>query len=167
MLISDGLTMDIFIGQEPLDPDECITLYNTTGINSPNPKWNIDDCGLQVRSRALTYEAAYDNILNVKKKLLGRASETKNNTLYVGIWATSDIIDMPRDESQRCIMVMNFRIIREPNVPDIGNRMPIVMGDLTSEEIEWIQLLGGFDVAGPTLDYIETYVNDDLEVVFN
>ena len=125
MLVSDGIGTfgtDIFIGREPDEPNNCITIYDTGG-GEPNAKWREDNPTIQIRVRNSSYESGYDKIIGVRDKLLGRPPETVNTTDYIGIWASSDIIPMERDNQERSIFVTNFRIIREPSVGDHRDNM--------------------------------------------
>jgi hypothetical protein len=110
----DGVTTAIYIGSEPSTPDECVTLYNTSGDEPPSPKYLLDHPGLQVRSRANSYETAYTNILQVFDLLVGRAAFTKNTTRYTGIIALTNIFDLGQDENRRRILVCNLKMFVEP-----------------------------------------------------
>lgn len=110
----DGVTTDIFIASEPSSPDECITLYNTAGGEAPSPKFLLDFPGLQVRSRANSYETAYANLLEVFDLLVGRAAFIKNTTRYTGIIALTNIFEIGQDENERRILAVNLKLFVEP-----------------------------------------------------
>ena len=112
-LISDGVVTPIFISKEPADPFDCITLHNLSS-SAPNPKYLLDNPGLQVRSRATSYYQAYHNAQEVFNYLLGCPSFTQNTTLYTGIWATTGILDIGSDENDRFIVVFTLRLTVEP-----------------------------------------------------
>lgn len=120
ILVTAGIGVfgtDLFIGREPTQPNDCITIYDTGG-GEPNPKWLQDEVTIQIRSRAEDYQTAYTNIYNARDKLLGRPAEVVNTTNYIGFWATTDIMAIEKDKKERSILVVNFRIVREPATGD-------------------------------------------------
>lgn len=112
ILVDGGVLTPIYVGEEPVNPDEVVTIYDTGGDN-PNPKWVIDFPDIQIRSRANDYSTSYSNLLIIRDKILGMDKSTVNTTDYVGIFATSDILSLERDSHDRYICVCNFRINRE------------------------------------------------------
>ena len=112
-LIADGVITPIYYSSEPNTPDAVITLYNTGG-EAPSPKFLMDSPSLQARSRANDYETAYNNLQEVFDLLLGRPAFTINTTLYVGIWASTGITEIGRDDNERRLLVCNFRLITQP-----------------------------------------------------
>jgi hypothetical protein len=105
-LINDaGVSLTIFVSKEPDTPIECVTLYNYSD-SDPDPKFRIDYPSIQVRSRAATYETAYNNALTIFNKLVGIGQFTKNTTKYTGIFAKTSIFDIgiiivePTDDGQ-------------------------------------------------------------------
>ena len=103
----------IHIGKEPDKPANCITLYDMGGLEQ-NAKISLDNIRFQVRVRNKSYINGYNILDRIKRELDGRPPGTINGSRYVGYWATSYIIFLERDESDRAIFVCNFRVIREP-----------------------------------------------------
>ena len=106
----------IYISQEPAaPPDTTVTIY-TMPVAEPHPRLRIDTTGVQIRVRGAPkrYEQASVKAEEVKDALLGLPRQTVNNTLYVGVWATTDVIFLRYDENRRPILVSNWRIVREP-----------------------------------------------------
>ena len=113
ILINGGVSSAIlFIGQEPDLPHKVMTIYDTPG-DPANPRWLIDEPTFQIRSRSPLYETAYSQLLNVRELLLGLPKTTISGTKYIGIWTTSDIASLQKDEEDRIILVVNFRMVRE------------------------------------------------------
>ena len=112
----------IFIGQEPTEPDTCITIYDTGG-GEQNPRFAIETAGFQIRLRSTLYLAGYRLLDRIKQQLEGRPPGTISGSRYIGYWATSNIIFLEHDESERVIFVLNFRIEREPS--NTGWKQPV------------------------------------------
>ena len=113
-LIDEGVSSSIlFIGQEPDSPDTVITIYDTLGMMPANPRWLIDEPTFQIRSRSVSYETAYSQLLNARDILLGLPKTTISSTKYIGVWTTTDIASLQRDEEDRVILIVNFRMVRE------------------------------------------------------
>lgn len=113
LINDDSVTTPIYIGQLPVDIDECIVIYNTAG-EIPSPKFLLNYPGLQVRSRANTYATAYVNIQEIFELLLGRPSFIKNTTRYTGIWAKTGVFELERDTNERVSLAFNLMLITEP-----------------------------------------------------
>lgn len=103
----------IFIGNEPDEPDNTITIYDTPG-EAPHPKFRLDYPRFQVRVRCRTYDAGWLKIEEVKSALLGLPSQTINGTIYEGIWAVTESAFLLRDGRNRSVFTSTWRIIREP-----------------------------------------------------
>ena len=113
-LINDaGVSLNIFVSKEPDTPIECVTLYNYSD-SDPDPKFRIDYPSIQVRSRATTYETAYNNALTIFNKLVGIGQFTKNTTKYTGIFAKTSIFDIGIIENDNFVCGFNLRLIVEP-----------------------------------------------------
>ena len=107
---------EIFISQEPTTPDTTITLFNYSA-GAPNPKWLLDDLGVQVRVRGAVngYAAAEVKTQAIKDALLGYPKTTINSSKYIGIWTSVDAIFLGYDDSNRPVFVSSWRVIREPS----------------------------------------------------
>jgi hypothetical protein len=108
-----GGTWPLFIGSEPADPNNCITLYDTPG-ESPNPKWLLDFPRFMVRLRSTDYVAGFNKIEEVKEALLGLPSQTIGDIRYVGVWVVLDTHFLLADSRGRSIFINTYRSIREP-----------------------------------------------------
>ena len=116
----------IYIAREPPAPDTTITIYNTGGAD-PNPAWLLDFPTVQVRVRGarLGYQAAFAKVVEVKDFLLGRASGLVGTDQLDAVNQSSDILDLGFDDSNRPVIVVNFRLIVEPAQSVNTNRAPI------------------------------------------
>ena len=113
-LINDaGVSLNIFVSKEPDTPIECITLYNYSDAE-PDPKFLMDFPSIQVRSRAMTYESAYNNALTVFNALVGKDAFTKNTTRYTGVFAQTSIFDIGIANNDNFVCGFNLRLIVEP-----------------------------------------------------
>jgi hypothetical protein len=110
-LTQNGIT-DIFIGQLPPSPDDCVSLFEYAG-EPPDLHWNGEYPGLQVIARAKKYPTARAKIEQVKNILHGVTEETINGTRYLLIHARQSPETLGKDENGRQMFVVNFRIIKE------------------------------------------------------
>ena len=125
MIVAAGLAVfgtDIFIGKEPTSPDDCVTLYDYGG-REQDPFNAIDEGQLQCRARTKGYIDGYNRLFGIKVLLEGREAVTVNSTDYRGIWTMSNIAFMKYDKENRAVWVVNFRVIRQPDNANIGNRL--------------------------------------------
>ena len=105
----------IFIGNEPSDPNDCITLYDTPGL-APNPKFLLDFPRFMVRVRSKDYVEGFNKAEQIKDALLGLPSQTIGDIRYDGIWVVVDTHLLMTDNRNRSIFVNTYRSIREPSV---------------------------------------------------
>ena len=66
VLNDEGVTTDIYVNFMPNTPNNCLVLYDTS-YNPSNPKYLLDEPGVQIRSRATTQTTAYNNLLEAFK----------------------------------------------------------------------------------------------------
>lgn len=110
---SNGGNWPIFIGSEPADPANCITLYDVAG-EAPNPKWLLDFPRFQVRVRSNGYLDGFTKAEEIRDALLGLPSQTIGDIRYDGIYVVTDTFFLMADGRQRSIFVTMYRSIREP-----------------------------------------------------
>ena len=103
---------DIFLGQMPDQPDNCIALFEYAG-SPPDLHWNGEYPGLQVRVRNKSYAAARSKIREVMAALHGLHEQTLSGTRYLLIKARGSPEILKRDASNRIELVLNFEIIKE------------------------------------------------------
>ncbi len=117
------LGTDIFIGKEPQEPANCITIYDTGGPEQ-NAKLALDESTVQIRSRNTDYVNGYKKLEAIKLYLEAFPSGPAGGLLgaeLVGIWCSSNIAFLTHDKNNRAILTVNFRVIRRPN--KVGNRL--------------------------------------------
>lgn len=69
---STPLNPDIFFGFQPDQPDNCITVYDTTAPTLPESQaFAIDQVGIQVLIRNTSYTAARDIAMSIHRDLVG------------------------------------------------------------------------------------------------
>lgn len=105
---------NLFISREPSEPDAVVSVFDTGGGEPSSGTENNEFPTIQVRVRGakMDYETAYALIDSIKTVLHNLASQTINSTKYIGVWASSDIIPLGYDASDRPILTINFRIHR-------------------------------------------------------
>lgn len=109
-----ALADNLFIGFEPPTPDNCVTLFDTTGrqaaLNMDGSEYRYNS--LQVRGRNIDYLNGYSEMESIYNFLQGKSHETWNGTVYQLIIATSDIGILDWDENNRVRFSINFEVQR-------------------------------------------------------
>jgi hypothetical protein len=111
-----ALGTDLFIGKEPADPNNCVTIFDTPGLP---PQLTLAGKGedyfypsIQVRVRNTNYLTAYSLADSIRDVLHGLAHETWNGTLYILIQCTQGPALLDWDENNRCRFIINFNVQR-------------------------------------------------------
>lgn len=121
----------VFIGQVPKSPGAVIVLNRAGGLPD-NPKWAVDYPAVQaiVRGKENNSDVAYDKIKAIKDALLGRPSGLlpavtgiATPDYVTSITLMGNILTLGRDDSNRALFSVNFRLIVEPATT--GNRTPL------------------------------------------
>lgn len=108
-------TTDLFIGFEPTNPDDCVTIYDTP---SGPPQLTYDRTeryeypSVQVRVRNMNYVLGWEMAHNVMNLLHGRGHETWNGAYYSVIKCANGPSFLARDEHGRMLFVVNFDVQR-------------------------------------------------------
>jgi len=106
---------DLFIGREPAEPHDCVTIYDTPSFP---PDLTLDSgesyyrSSVQVRVRDRSYVEAMSIARNIMTSLHGRAQETWSGTLYTVIRATGEPALLAWDDNNRAIVIINFNLQR-------------------------------------------------------
>lgn len=106
---------DIFLGQMPEAPDNCVALFEYAGY-SPDLHWDGERPGLQVRVRNKSYAAGRAKAEQIVQKLHGLAEGMLSGTRYLLIRAEQSPESLGRDANGRNEWVVNFAIIKERSV---------------------------------------------------
>ncbi|HHV98601.1 MAG TPA: hypothetical protein GXX36_03350 [Clostridiaceae bacterium] len=106
------LATDLFLGQMPEEPDNCIALFEYAG-NPPDLHWNGEYPGLQVRVRNKSYAAGRAKIQQIYGLLHGLHGQVLSGTRYLLIKARGNPEVLQRDENNRIEFFVNFEVIKE------------------------------------------------------
>lgn len=114
---SFGLTFatNLFIGSEPQQPDNCVTIYDTPGYP---PELALEGAvqyfypSIQIRVRNNSYLDAYDMINDIKTYLHGMNNFTVNGTDYDLIECSIEPHLLEWDKTGRSIFVITFNLRR-------------------------------------------------------
>ncbi len=112
---SDIDASDIHLSRLPATPDALVAVLDQAGsppedlILYYKPKVQV-----LVRGDPAQYQTAYERAQLIQDLLHGYGPVEVNDTHYVGVWATSDIIPVGYDESNRPVFSLNFMVHRSP-----------------------------------------------------
>ncbi len=112
-----GLTFadNLFIGKEPAEPDDCVTIFDTPGFP---PLLTLDGDGgyyypsINIRVRSKSYVTGWDLANDILLVLHGKEHETWNATLYTVIYCSSGPTLLDWDENKRVRFIINFNLQR-------------------------------------------------------
>ena len=105
---------DLFIGQEPSTPKNCVTVYDTPGFP---PSLGLETTGyeypsVQIRVRNTSYVGGWNLITSIKDALHGKSHETWNSTLYTVIYCSSGPALLDWDDNGNGRFIVNFNLQR-------------------------------------------------------
>ncbi|MCM8901325.1 minor capsid protein [Caldicoprobacter algeriensis] len=106
---------DIFKGQMPAAPDNCIALFEYAG-EPPDLHWPGEYPSLQAMVRNKSYAAGREKIEQIKDALHGLSETVINGHRYLLIQARQSPFFLERDENARAIFVCNFRVMKAKEV---------------------------------------------------
>lgn len=114
-----GLTfaVNLFIGQEPPEPNDCVTIFDTPGYPPLLTLTQRDDPeyyrpSVQIRVRNKNYLTGWNLIDAIKVALHGRNHETWGGTSYTLIACVGEPALLDWDESNRARFVTTFDLQR-------------------------------------------------------
>lgn len=120
-LLAAALVGDLTGGEWPInvgelhdEPDAQIVLVDTGGF-TPNPGWIVNYLSLQalVRGVEYGYDTAYTKARNVQEVLLGLAPQDISGDRWCGVTGIGDVTYLGKDDKNRPLFSVNFRIIME------------------------------------------------------
>jgi len=100
------------VAVEPVSPPEAITLYDTGGGEPDTDELTDFLPTFQVRVRGPNYATAYSKQEAIRNLLILPEPIVVDSSQFVGIQMSSDIICIGRDESDRFLLVANYRARR-------------------------------------------------------
>jgi hypothetical protein len=106
---------NLFVGREPAAPDNCVTIFDTTGGPPQHTLAKGEDYyydGVNIRVRNNSYTIGYNLALDIVRTLHGIAQETWNGTLYSMIKAINTPAMLDWDDNDRCRFTINFEMQR-------------------------------------------------------
>ena len=109
------------IGTMPNSGDLHCTFYDYGGSDMQDSRNAIDMEYVQVRSRG-SYESSYNILLQIKLALhaIPELTLTNGDTL-IGIWLTSSIAHLGKDDKNRSLHTLNLKVAISPT--NKGNRI--------------------------------------------
>lgn len=120
MLVAESLGLvfatNLFIGTEPTEPDNCVTVFDTPGaapqmtLEGGNDNYYYP--AIQIRVRNNDYLNAWSLMNDIRDALHGRANETWNSTFYTVISCSADPSMLDRDDGNRIRLIINFNLQR-------------------------------------------------------
>lgn len=106
---------DIHVSREPVTPEFATTLYDTGGNAPTLINEQLRNPTIQVRVRSNNYPQAYARQEAINAALaVDRTSFETDDYRYVGVWMTSDVISIGRDDNDRHLLTANYEIKRHP-----------------------------------------------------
>lgn len=114
--IAGNAGWSIAVAAEPASPDTTITVYDTGGIEPDTDQLDRRP-SFQVRVRAHNYIAASDKINEVIDALHAQSGVELNGTRFSSFEMLSDVVSLGKDDNERFILTVNFRV---PNAEDVA-----------------------------------------------
>jgi hypothetical protein len=109
-----GLTFqtNLFVGEQPKSPDECVTVFDTGPTQEDNPTYTLEypKVMIKVRGARDAYLASY-NLLDSIRTFLNGYSTTVGGTRYLSFWVMSHLW-LGYDENRRPQWSLNLRTQR-------------------------------------------------------
>lgn len=108
-----SVSSDIFLGDLPDTPDDCLALYQSGGQDAVHSLGaGVDETHetptFQVRIRNTSYATANTKAESVKDILDGLVNQTINSNVYISIYMQGDINSLGRDDRNRINLTVNF-----------------------------------------------------------
>lgn len=112
------LAVNLFVGEMPNTPDECVCVYDSGGfdpvnaLDSRSNETTIFKPTVQIRVRGNRggYLLAFSLAREIRDALHGMTGYTVDGTRYLGIWAVADAQFIYFDDNKRPIFSINFRM---------------------------------------------------------
>jgi len=112
-----GLTFatNLFIGKEPSEPDNCVTIFDTPGyppLASFDGLLQYDKPSVQIRVRNLSYLVGWTLIDHIKRVLHNRSFTMLNGTIYTNVLCSQEPALLDWDANNRARFVATFDVQR-------------------------------------------------------
>lgn len=108
---------NLFIGKEPANPSDSVTLFDTAGANPvlTLSKEEYEYTSVQIRIRDTDYVSGWERANKIAQVLQGRAHEVWNGCYYSLITIANGPFHYDWDENERVRFVINVNIQRRKN----------------------------------------------------
>lgn len=103
---------DIHVSREPVSPDNVVTLYDTGGSAPANYDIELRQPTIQVRVRNTSYPNAVAKQEEIFEILNAIKTQVIGTSTYLGVWMTTDIISIGRDDNDRHLLTANYQVQR-------------------------------------------------------
>jgi len=104
---------DLFIGREPSNPDNCVTIFDTTSIPADlSMDLNTDPYiknSCQIRIRNNDYIVAHETATEIFELLHNKGNENQNGTKYTVIQCSYPTV-LDWDDNERVRVIINVEI---------------------------------------------------------
>ena len=108
---------NLFISAEPASPDACVTLYDYNQLEAPmiDPTlYGFQSCFIQARVRHPDFTSAWSKCQEIIDSIQQQASKfTTSGVRYIDVQKINGPMFVSKDDSNRSIVVANFRIFRQ------------------------------------------------------
>jgi len=108
---SDFVLYPVFIGKEPMEPTNTITIFETPGY-PPQLNFDRDERyeypSVQIRIRAISYTSGWEQAEEIKNALHGRANESWGSSFYTLVRCANGPSLLDYDKNQRVRFIINF-----------------------------------------------------------
>lgn len=102
----------VSVALEPPEPNNSVTVYDTGGQEPDTDELDLMRPSLQVRVRSVSYQDAYDKQVQIRDLLILPQPISAEDSDFVSIQMTSDILSIGRDDNNRHVLVANYLAIR-------------------------------------------------------
>lgn len=101
----------VFIGREPLVPENVVTVYDTGG--GPSVLVDLRKPTVQVRVRATEYLDGWLRSNEAYKALVEPVTPSTVDGITLQWISTSEVAFIGRDDADRCIFTCNYQLLRD------------------------------------------------------
>jgi hypothetical protein len=108
--LRDPVDWAVFVGREPLAPNNCVTCYDTGGAT--NILVDLRAPTIQVRVRSKLYSAGWIQSDAIFQALVQPIQIAVTGGTVLQWVASSDVAFIGRDDSDRPLFTMNFTVLR-------------------------------------------------------
>jgi hypothetical protein len=110
----------LHVSREPAGPDDVVTLYDTGGTPLLTDHDELREHTIQIRVRSTEYLDGYQKQQDIFEAFLGFLPVDIGDYNYPGLWATTDILPIGRDDNDRFLFTCNYRALRQPTGDNHG-----------------------------------------------